>query len=103
MVRRYVLLVILCAAAVCVTVSAVVSATEKNSPDNSAGQVQKLQERLTQLETRVAALEKKQSYVVLPPTTPPLYSPSKPLPNGWQQREFNGMQYFIVPLDANKK
>jgi len=110
---RHYFRVILWTVAAFATASAVVWAAEKPS-DNTVGQIQKLQERVTQLEARIVALEKKQPVIalptkpildglnILPPSTSVVPAPNA-LPKGWQEQEFNGMPYYIVPLGGNAK
>jgi hypothetical protein len=93
-----------CAVVVCGSVLTAVLAAEKDSPDAQAGQIQKLQERVAQLEARVMALEKKSPCVALPERiVGHPGSAIEPLPKGWQRQEFNGRPYYIVPLEAGKK
>ena len=87
--------------------------------------VEKLQKRVRELEAELA----RRSFVLptppipaLPPTQPsPFYipnpfatpkpkSPSVPIvpspqwvPGGWQEREFNGLHYYLIPLQENAK
>ena len=85
---------------------AVAQAGEEKSRPGPEGTSQQLRQRLEELEARVAQLEQRaalpafpahaipQSYVV-PQGTPPS------VPEGSIPREFNGMRYYIVPLDKS--
>ena len=60
----------------------------------------KLAGKIDKLEARVAKLEKSRTIAV--PTTPP--GPrQQPVPKDWGKREFNGIEYYIIPLTDNKK
>ena len=78
---------------------------EKKSSPNSAEQIEKLQDRVTKLESRIALLEKMRVYLAAPQasTAPGLGVHVERLPEGWQKREFNGMPYYLVPLDCKTK
>jgi hypothetical protein len=83
--------------------------SEVAAPDK---QVAELLARIEQLEKRVEQLEQRSPmiavphggnlpYSVVPPATAPM--PSVPsIPRDWSAREFNGMYYYIVPLDSMK-
>ena len=102
MLRRIVFLAALCTVAMCLAASAVViSRAEEMSPPSSVEQIHKLQDSVMLLEARVAALEKRQASVVLPPTSDFRNSPSEPIPKDWQRSEFNGVPYYIVPLGSS--
>lgn len=53
------------------------------------------------LEEKVASLESRlhKITVAIPQTFPEL----KQLPKGWEKREFNGMSYYIIPVDQDLK
>ncbi len=105
MFRGYLFPAVFCVVLVCLIAPSVLpSAAEKSSQNpsqqpSSSEQLKKLQEKVAQLDARVAALEKRPALLALPPA-----SPSAPLqlPKGWQQREFNGLRYYDVPLGGNK-
>lgn len=88
--------------------------------DSSEASVQELLKRVKQLEKRVAQLEKVRPGVVFPqhpPQAPPmlLQLPEKKvtvvpqqsgirrIPDNWKRNQINGIEYYIVPLDAKKK
>lgn len=55
-----------------------------------------LQAELNRLKQRLKSLESKRRVLTIPAPSP---RPStKPVPPEWQRREFNGQEYFIVPL-----
>jgi len=58
-----------------------------------------LTKKITALEKRIEKLEAGQQTIVISPTMAPEV---KVLPKGWQRREFNGMPYYIVPLDKKQ-
>ncbi|WP_339734732.1 hypothetical protein [uncultured Gimesia sp.] len=85
--------------------------------DSSEANVQELLKRIKQLEKRVAQLEKPPLRMVLPQApsqAPPmlLQLPRKKvtvvprqsaIPHGWKRKQINGIEYYIVLLDAKKK
>lgn len=81
--------------------------------DSSEANVQELLKRIKQLEKRVVQLEKARPGVVLPQPPPMLLQlPRKKvtvvprqsaIPHGWKRKQINGIEYYIVPLDAKKK
>jgi len=108
MIRRYVTVFAAITGVLCVTVIlALDRPAQEETPQQPADQIAKLLVRVAALEKRVAELEKRQPMVVVPqPTVPRAQTPSlpkRPLPDGWQQREFNGIPYYIVPLDTPAK
>jgi hypothetical protein len=97
---RYPLLaVVLCVFGVFVfTFLAQRAVCEVKGSDPLAIQVKQLQDTVKKLEMRIAALEKRPVYV----TVPEVHSvrPSGPaVPKEWREQEFNGMKYYIVPLE----
>lgn len=71
----------------------------------SAAQLQKLLDRVNELETRVAELERKRpqsvpaiSYVPTQRAVTPPQTALKRVPQNWSPRTFNGVEYYIVPL-----
>jgi outer membrane murein-binding lipoprotein Lpp len=71
------------------------------SQEDLAKQVQDLKKQVATLEEKVASLESRLQKITLaiPQTFPEL----KQLPKGWEKREFNGMSYYIIPLDQDLK
>ena len=105
MLRHFVLLLVL------LPMTAVVAddttPTKSTSPDEMA----KLIDRIDQLEKRIKELERQASrppdvtvvpqYVPTSPAVPyqPPYQPNKTVPDSWKPFNFNGMQYYIIPVD----
>lgn len=59
-------------------------------------QIDDLQAELNRLKQRLKSLEGKRRVLTIPAPVPrPL---AKPVPPEWQRREFNGQEYFIIPL-----
>ena len=86
-------------------------AQEKGSSET----ISSLTERIKELEARVERLEESRQILALPapraelPTPPkgpqeyqlrPDSLPEPALPKGWQRKEFNGVPYYIIPLDS---
>lgn len=83
-------------------------AEDEQTPKPPATGVKDLNERIAELEARVAELEKLEkrvtalerspiSTIVRPHQVPPVVP--EPLPPGWREFEFNGVPYYIVPLN----
>ena len=74
---------------------------EKNGQP-SAEPLKQLMDRIGKLEARVAELEKRQRVIVVP-RQPPGLLPKRQVPQGWTEKEFNGLPYYIVPLDKGER
>jgi len=89
-----------------------VGAAPAESEDLS-GQIKALKNELSSLQERVQALEKRleKAEVIIPHiwpgqdddkyVTPLMLCPRTPLPKGWQKRQFNGITYYLVPVDED--
>jgi hypothetical protein len=93
--------VVLCAGVWWVRASAAVvipgsGAAEKAAKDVPE-QVAELQKKLANLESRIAALEKRPAYVTVPGQA---FHRMPTVPKNWGEKEFNGIKYYIVPLDT---
>ena len=96
------LAVAMCDVATCLTVGFMQrSGADEKGPKDVTAQLKQLQDNVTKLEARIAALEKRPLYLTVPERTPSLL-PERVVPKGWQQREFNGMKYYIVPVDTQR-
>lgn len=64
-------------------------------------QIEELKKQVITLEQRVATLESRLEKLTLaiPQTFPDL----KQLPKGWEKREFNGMNYYVIPIEQDLK
>ncbi len=74
-------------------------------PGSESTNVERLQQQIEKLEQRVAQLEQSQGLKVVPQPQRLLYSDNsrfRNIPEGWQQREFNGTPFYVVPLDTPK-
>lgn len=62
-------------------------------------QIEELKKQVITLEQRVATLESRLEKLTLaiPQTFPDL----KQLPKGWEKRKFNGMNYYIIPIEQD--
>jgi seryl-tRNA synthetase len=69
--------------------------------EDLAKQVQDLKKQVAALEEKVADLEKRLQKLTL--TIPQAFPELKQLPKGWEKREFNGMSYYIIPIDQDLK
>ncbi len=117
MMKKWSLSLVVVALLFCVTVEGLRSAPEtENTQTISDAQLSGLLERITKLEQRVAELEKKGVVHTLSVETAPhapnrIHNPvnvrlhksvNPQLPRGWSRKQFNGMDYFIVPLSATE-
>lgn len=94
----------------CITVERLKSAPEtENAQTKSDAKVTQLLERIAKLEKRVADLEKRSVKntvpVTLTPHVPKMIPQSvNPLPHkDWKRKQFNGLDYYIVPLNTSEK
>ncbi|MHC4116615.1 MAG: hypothetical protein ACYSWO_03815 [Planctomycetota bacterium] len=76
-------------------------------PDHSNDDsIARLRARISSLERRVAGLEKKLQTSTARPSIRARPLPSPPsrrsLPKGWRRREFNGVPYYLVPVDQKQ-
>ena len=98
--RIYPLLVVGFVLALAVTVYAQRRAGEQPDERTAISQVlakiERLEDQVARLEAQVQALRGRQNVIVTPPVQP---APGPRLPEGWQQREYRGMKYYIVPCD----
>lgn len=67
--------------------------------DETAKQVEQLKKQVTALEQRVKDLESRleKLTIMIPQTFPNLTQ----LPKGWEKREFNGREYYVIPIDKD--
>ena len=77
------------------------TATDDASTDRAAT-MKALVARLEKLEARVAELEAQTAPVIRPADFTSAVQALPETPKGWSRREFNGVEYFIVPLTTNK-
>ena len=68
--------------------------------DDPAKQIELLKKQVVALEQRVKDLEVRleKLTIMIPQTFPNLTQ----LPKGWEKREFNGREYFVIPIDKDK-
>ena len=84
-----------------VTVAALLIGAETTSPHT---RIEDLLARIQQLELRVERLEKRPSMVAVPaPSARPYATVPPSVPRDWSPFEFNGRDYYIVPLDTTKR
>lgn len=75
-----------------------VTADSGTTPDNSElealrSQVEALEARVDVLEKLLGAKQRDPNGVIVPPILH-----GRPVPENWSRREFNGMPYYIIPL-----
>ncbi len=94
---------------VCLATGTLSGSSEEQAPEKkNAPPIERLLDRIEELEARVAQLEKRQAMVAIPyqqPIPPSIapqvpYAQGQPVPKGWKRKEFNGQYYYIVPLDS---
>jgi len=84
---------------VCAIVAAIAASGDGAAGPQPPSGNDELRRQLGALEKRVEALEDRlrrqapPGSIVVPPVAPM----AQPLPKGWQQREINGMPYYLVP------
>ena len=70
-----------------------VAANERQEPKPS--EVEALRDRVKALEDRVAAMEEQVR------VAPRLLRTPRQVPERWQPREFNGMTYYVIPIEQD--
>ena len=79
----------------------------KPPKEQSKTEIQQLQAEVTNLERRVLDLEQRvrklETIKLAIALSPGLLPERSPLPEGWQKRYFNGVPYYIVPLENKEK
>jgi hypothetical protein len=80
-----------------------------NEPDATSPEIQALKKEIASLRERVESLEKRlneRRTIVVPSPDgqrrqimPPGRPPSRPAPRGWQKRWFNGVPYYVIPIE----
>lgn len=94
-------------AVVCVSILLASSAwtrAETSTGENLSKQIEELKKEVEMLKKRIKILEQElQSLdhrsVAIPKTFPELQK----IPEGWGEYEFNGMKYYIIPLQGGTK
>jgi len=94
-----------------IALGAVLSVAADSEPASEPSRLAELDLRIRALEQRIEALEKRteqpqvvealkkaleqaqRDAQVVPPTRP-----GRPAPENWSRREFNGMPYYVIPL-----
>jgi len=69
--------------------------------DDPAKQIDSLKKQVAVLEYRVEKLEAAIQKITV--SIPQGFPELKQLPKGWQRREFNGIPYYIIPIDTGVK
>lgn len=82
------------------TATPVLALTASDADDQETADLKKrieeLQGELNRLKERLKSLESRRRVLTIPAPAPrPLV---RPVPPDWQRREFNGQEYFIIPL-----
>jgi hypothetical protein len=92
-----VVLVVLGAILIAPAVTSVIRAQSADEPVER-GALEQLRERIEKLEARVEQLEK-QPRLRVTPQTPPYAPGQRRIPEDWQEREFNGLPFYIIPCE----
>ncbi len=88
------------------------AAGASSGPGKESSEVEQLRKEIAELRQRVQSLEDRmrdhsivvprggrgRSIITIPPGLP-----SRPVPNDWRPFEFNGMTYYVVPIDEAPK
>lgn len=71
--------------------------------DSSPSEIEKLKDRVKTLEDKVAAMEKQLQVSPRVPRALPLpqFPRSRQAPDSWLPREFNGIPYYVIPLEQD--
>jgi hypothetical protein len=87
------------------------SAAATGPVDPEGSEIEQLRKQIAELQRRVEALEKRLAEGQRPsrPVEPPsLALPRsgrlpRQIPPGWQRREFNGVPYYIIPIEQQNR
>ncbi len=90
------------AVVVCGVLAALLAYAAGDKGKEDAPEITLLKNKVEALEQRVAALEARLSGLQAPATivVPQIWPQLKTVPQGWQQKEFNGLPYYLVPIRA---
>jgi len=75
---------------------AVVDESDRQEIADLTARIDGLQAELDRLKERLKTLEKKPRILTSPIPAPRQFG--KPIPPGWERREFNGQDVYIIPL-----
>lgn len=84
---------------------AVIGYADSKQANDEQDELTQLKQRIESLERRVAELEKQrmkiqtQPKIIMPERLPPLQD----VPGSWEKREFNGISYYIIPIDQKQE
>ena len=78
--------------------AAVEEQPDREEIDQLKRRIGELQNELDGLKDRLKSLENSRQPRALTVPTPSRRPLVHPIPPGWQRREFNGQEYFIIPL-----
>ena len=80
---------------------AVVDESDRQEIADLTARIDGLQAELDRLKERLKTLEKKPRILSSPVPAPRQFG--KPIPPGWERREFNGQDVYIIPLAKEPK
>jgi hypothetical protein len=80
---------------------AVVDEPDRQEIADLTARIESLQAELDRLKDRLKTLEKKPRVLRSPVPAPQQFG--KPIPPGWERREFNGQDFYIIPLAKEPK
>ena len=82
------------------------AANPRHSKDSRVDSITLLKARISSLEKRVESLEKRLQISTArrsaPSVRPPAPRTPQSLPKGWQRKEFNGVPYYLIPLEQKQ-
>jgi len=100
--RRFLLLIVL---TILMPLTLLAFGAKTESCDNVKSELKSLRSQVESLEKRVQTLETQMADRALKDL--PLIKPQTPqtpqVPKGWRKREFNGIPYYVIPLQKNPK
>lgn len=78
-----------------------------DSPDSVEAELRALRAEVAALQKRLEKLEKQIQLGRMPRgysrSIPPMFFKEPGLPKGWQKKEFNGVPYYVIPLQGAAK
>jgi hypothetical protein len=77
------------------------AAGASSEPPKESSEIEQLRKEVAELRQRISSVEDRmrdRSIITVRP-----YPPHRPIPKNWRPFEFNGMTYYVIPIDNAAK